>query len=73
VWELLDRPGEAPKTYTIDGEEAISILNQAVAAGEAAGLTWMEEKLVLKPAQELKDLVRKSQEVMTVEGDSEDA
>jgi CRISPR-associated protein Csb1 len=71
VWELLDRPGELSKTYSLTGEAAIALLNEAIKAAQAAGLSWMNTKLVLKPAQELVDLVRKSQEVMAAEGEAE--
>jgi CRISPR-associated protein Csb1 len=67
VWEMLDQPGVAPRTYTIDSKAAISLLNETVEAARAAGLTWMEQKLVLKPTPELVDLVRRSQEVMAEE------
>jgi hypothetical protein len=50
---------------------AIGLLNEAIGAAKSAGLSWMEEKLTLKPTQELIDLVRKSQEVMAAEDDSE--
>jgi CRISPR-associated protein Csb1 len=68
---MLDEPGVTPKTYTIDSKRAIALLNEAIDAAKAAGLTWMEQKLVLKPAPELVDLVRKSQEVAAAEVESE--
>jgi CRISPR-associated protein Csb1 len=71
VWEMLDQPGAEPNTYTIDGAAAIELLNAAIGAAQSAGLTWMEEKLVLKPAPELVELVRRSQEVTAAEGESE--
>jgi len=71
VWEMLDTPGATPKTYTIDGKAAIALLNEAVEAAKAAGLTWMEQKLVLKPTPELVDLIRRSQEVAAAESEAE--
>jgi CRISPR-associated protein Csb1 len=71
VWEMMGEPGAPTKTYTIDGTAAIALLNQAVGEARAAGLPWMEETLVLKPAQELVDLVRKSQEIAAAEGEQE--
>lgn len=73
VWELLDRPGAEPRRFTIGGDAAVALLNEAVAAAKAVGLTWMEEKLVLKPAPELQELIRRSQEVAAAEGDAEGA
>jgi CRISPR-associated protein Csb1 len=69
VWELLDRPGQPAKTFSMDGEAAATLVNEAIAA--AAGLPWMKEKLTLKPTPELVDLVRRSQEVMAAEGEEE--
>lgn len=71
VWELLDRPGEEPKTYSMNSEAALALLGEAIEAAKAAGLPWMTEKLVLKPSPELVELIRKSQEVMAAEGDGE--
>jgi CRISPR-associated protein Csb1 len=71
VWELLDGPGAPTRTYMLDSAAAIGLLNQAIDATKSAGLAWMEEKLTLKPAPELADLVRKSQEVMAAEDESE--
>jgi CRISPR-associated protein Csb1 len=71
VWELLDGPGAAAKTYTVDGAAAIALLNEAVAAAKAAKVTWMENKLTLKPTPELTALIRKSQEVMSAEDETE--
>lgn len=71
VWELLDGPGEAPRTYAISGQAAVALLNEAIAAARGAGLAWMEQKLMLRPAPELVELVRKSQDVMTSEDNAE--
>jgi CRISPR-associated protein Csb1 len=69
VWELIGRPGDENKAFTMDGNAAIALLNEAIAA--ANGLPWMKEKLTLRPAPELVDLIRKSQELMAAEGESE--
>jgi CRISPR-associated protein Csb1 len=71
VWEMLDQPGAELKAYTVDGNAAIALLNEAIDAAKAAGLTWMEQKLMLKPAPELVDLVRRSQEVAAAEDEPE--
>ena len=71
VWEMLDQPGAEPKVYTMDGKAAIALLNEAIDAAKAVALTWMEKKLTLKPAPELVDLVRRSQEVAAAEDDPE--
>lgn len=62
-WQLLDKPGVTPEEFQLTGDEAAGLLEQALAAANAAGLRWMKEKLVLKPAPELIELIRQSQEV----------
>lgn len=61
VWELLDRPGEDPKKYSLTSDGSVELLNAAVEAARRVGLPWPEEPLVLKPSQELVKLVRLSQ------------
>ncbi len=61
-WELIDKPGSKPQKFKISGEQGVKLLNAAVQAAKSAGLSWMEEKLVLKPSKELAELVRQSQE-----------
>lgn len=63
VWELLDNPGEtAHKFYSLTGEEAVKLFKAAVAAAKTAGLPW-EGEILLKPSEELVQLVAKSQEL----------
>ena len=62
VWELLEKPGQQPHTFKINGKAATSLLNEAIEAAKSAGLTWMEETLKLTPSPELVELVRQSQE-----------
>ena len=61
VWELLDRPGEEPKKYSLTADGAVQLLNGAVDVARQVGLPWPAEPLVLKPSQELVKLVRLSQ------------
>jgi CRISPR-associated protein Csb1 len=61
VWELLDRPGEEPKKYSVTADGAVELLNSAVEVARRVGLPWPEEPLVLKPSRELVKLVRLSQ------------
>jgi CRISPR-associated protein Csb1 len=53
VWELLDRPGEEPKRYSLTSDGAVELLKGAVEAARRVGLPWPEEPLVLEPSQEL--------------------
>jgi len=60
-WELLERPGAEPRSFELSGEQAVALLNEAIAASTQAGLTWREEPIPLKPSGQLLELVRKSQ------------
>jgi len=61
TWELLERPGAEPRSFELTGEQAIALLNEAIAAAKQSGLTWREEPVPLKPSGPLLELVRKSQ------------
>ena len=66
-WELLEKPGQNMRKFRLAGDQAIELLNTAIAAAKQAGLSWMEEKLTLKPSPELIELVRQSQEAAAKE------
>ena len=61
VWELLDRPGEEPRRFSLTGDAAVELLKNAVEAARQKGLPWPDEPLVLKPSEELVKLVQRSQ------------
>ena len=61
TWELLDKPGQAPKPFAVSGDQALEILKQAVAAAKIAELPWPEAAVALKPSRDLIKLVRRSQ------------
>jgi CRISPR-associated protein Csb1 len=63
VWELLDKPGETPRRFSLSPDQACKLFTDALATAKKAGLPWMEIELMLKPSQQLVDLVRKSQEL----------
>lgn len=70
-WELLDVPGEAEhKVYTLTGDEAAALFNEAVAEAIAAGLPW-EGEILLKPSDDLVQLVARSQELAMHQGEGE--
>lgn len=60
-WELLERPGATPAKFSLTGDAAIKLLNDAIASAEAVKLPWAKEPILLKPSQELVKLVRLSQ------------
>jgi CRISPR-associated protein Csb1 len=70
-WQLLDTPGKSPEEFEITGAEAAALLHAAVDAAKAMGLGWMDQKLALKPAPELVELIRKSQEVAAAKDSAE--
>lgn len=67
VWTLLDRPGEEPADYELNAENALTLLNEAIAEAQAAGLPW-EGEIPLTPSDELVELVRRSQELASETG-----
>ena len=71
TWELLARPGSPPETFELDGEQAVALLNEAVAGARRSGLPWSEAPVELKPSTELLKLVRLSQLQATKEGAEE--
>lgn len=70
-WELLERPGQEPRSFTLTGDEAIALLGQAAEVARAAGLPWPAEPLSLKPSANLLGLVRRSQQLATQEESGE--
>jgi len=66
-WELLDRPGEAPKSFSLTGAAAIKLLSAAAEHATALKLPWPEKPIDLTPSQELVKLVRLSQQEATKE------
>ena len=69
VWQLLDRPGEAPTEFAIGPDTALGLLNDAIEAAREVGLPW-DGVIELSPSAELTELVRRSQELAS-EGASE--
>ena len=71
-WELLDRPGESPREFSLTGEQAIELAKAAIHEAERLGLRWETETIRLKPTREYVELIQQSQEVMaTKSGDGE--
>lgn len=70
IWELLDIPGQPPKTYILDGDSAVKLFNEAVKEAKALGLLW-EDEILVEPSEDLLLLVKKSQDsnMHSTEGD----
>lgn len=60
-WELLERPGATPAKFSLTSDDAIKLLNDAIASAETVKLPWATVPILLKPSQELVKLVRLSQ------------
>lgn len=71
VWELLDRPGESPQEFKLGPEDALKLLEEAIAEAKDAGLPW-EDEVELTPSPDLVELVRRSQELASASGEGED-
>jgi CRISPR-associated protein Csb1 len=60
-WELLDKPGSTPTTFSLPGDQAVNLLKEAIDAATTANLPWENEPIPLKPSPKLLKLVRLSQ------------
>ena len=67
-WELLDRPGEAPRKFSLNGDEAVALLNAAIESAGKTTLPWESTPVPLKPSAQLLKLVRLSQLEVVNEG-----
>lgn len=68
TWERLGRPGAVPQTCGLSADEAINLLTLACGNAAEKGLTWRTTPLTLKPAPQLIELVRRSQELAAKQG-----
>jgi CRISPR-associated protein Csb1 len=60
-WELLQRPGTPPATFSLSGDAAVKLLEDAVGKARDHDLPWSQDPVVLRPSAELVKLVRLSQ------------
>lgn len=70
AWELLDRPGKPPREFKLSPEDALKLLEAAIAEAKNAGLPW-EDEIELTPSPDLVELVRRSQELASTSGEKE--
>lgn len=71
VWELLDRPGESPRKFTLGPADSLELLDAAIADATGAGLPW-EGEIELTPSPDLVELVRRSQKLARESGEAGD-
>jgi len=67
-WELLRQPGQMEKDIVLTADQAVTLLNDAIAAAKAIGLPWREQPLQLIPSDDLVKLVVKSQQLAQQQG-----
>lgn len=72
TWELLDKPGESPISFALSGNQAIDVLNAAIAEARTAGLPWAETPVTLTPKDDLAKLVKKSYELAASAGEGDE-
>ena len=70
VWELLDRPGEAPRQFECDSDTALRVLGEAISEAREVGLPW-EGEIELTPSPELVELVRRSQKLTSASAEED--
>ncbi len=75
MWNLLDKPGEAPGTFSLSPDQSVAPFDEVLKQAKKVGLPWLENELVLKPSPQLAALVRRSQELAAsrVEGGEGDS
>lgn len=61
-WEIVDGEGKVT-TFRLNGSEAATLLMEAVAKAEAAGLPWAHGRTKLVPSPQMAALVKKSRDL----------
>lgn len=67
-WELLGKPGQIEEGITLEADDAIKLLKDAIEAAKKIGLPWRETPLHLRPSDDLVKLVVKSQQLAAQQG-----
>lgn len=67
TWNLLGRPGEIDKPFTLSREAAIELYQSALGAMKKAKLPIETKELILTPSPDLVTLVKKSMELAAAE------
>lgn len=67
-WELLGKPGKKEDGITLEVDDAIKLLKDAIEAARSIGLPWREQPLQLVPSADLVKLVVKSQQLAQQQG-----
>jgi CRISPR-associated protein Csb1 len=67
TWQLLGKPGDTDKSFSLDKPSAITLYADALAAVQKAKLPIHLDEIVLKPEDKLVQLVKKSMEFAAAE------
>lgn len=68
TWELLDKPGHKNEGITLEADDAVKLLKEAIDTAKKLNLPWREETLRLIPSDDLVKLVKKSQDLALKQG-----
>lgn len=60
-WELLGPPGSDATLVSLTSEQAMALVQKAIASAKELGLPWPSTPITLKPSSRLLELVRRSQ------------
>jgi CRISPR-associated protein Csb1 len=71
TWQLLGKPGDADKPFSLDKSAAIKLYKDSLAAVQKAKLPIHLEEIVLTPSEDLVTLVKKSMELAAAEAGTE--
>lgn len=66
-WELLGKPGDTDKPFSLDKTAAITLYNDALKAVKDAKLPIQLDEIILTPSDDLVTLVKKSMELAAAE------
>ncbi len=70
--EVIDRDGKISGEYGLSGDEAVRLVEAAVASAAEAGMRWSTDSITLKPARKLVELIRDSRRVAAAGATEED-
>jgi CRISPR-associated protein Csb1 len=68
-WELLGKPGKKEECITLEADDAIKLLKDAIEVAKKIGLPWREQPLQLVPSNDLVRLVVTSQSLALDQGE----
>lgn len=70
--EIVAANGGEPERFALDSAAAAELVAQAAKGVREAGFAWSGEEIVLTPEQKLVDLVKRSEELLAEESDTDE-